>query len=154
MIIDLETDVLRETTETAKRANENIDQAVELLNQVVIHDDWGCSERDEINNYTVENRRRIQELQSKAAAFYNALCDSLAQFEAAEKETATSFQGVDGEIAGVLSMTPGIISDAGPVSDIGNNILGAGLNTVADLGAICKSPNICDYTTIDTALNG
>ena len=52
MIIDLETDVLRETTETAKRANENIDQAVELLNQVVIHDDWGCSERDEINNYT------------------------------------------------------------------------------------------------------
>lgn len=154
MIIDLETDVLRETTETAKRANENIDRAVELLNQVVIHNEWGCSERDEINNYTISNRRLIQELQSKAGAFYNSLCESLVQFEEAEKETATSFQGVDGEIAGVLSMTPGVISDTGSITDIGNYVLAGAHEVVADTGAIYNTPNICNYTTIDKSLNG
>lgn len=142
MIIDLETEVLRETTNIAKRANENIDQAVQMLNQVVIHDDWGCSERDEINNYTVENRRRVQELQSKAMAFYNALCESLTQFEAAEKETATSFQGVDGEIASVLSMTPGVITDTGPVASV-----------LGDLPAGVV-PTLCDFETISSSLNG
>lgn len=156
MIIKIDTDTLREVTNCARSATEMVDEATALMQRVVIHEDWTCRERDIINEYTMENRRRVQELQSFAGSLYQAVAASLAEFEALQEQTAASFGGVDGEIAAVLSLTPGVISGGGggtaAPAAAGSALLSGtmlesrgGMSSGAYTG---DTPNICLFGTI------
>lgn len=149
MIIEMDTDILREASLSTKSANDMIDQVAALINQIVVHNDWICDERETINEYVTENQNQVRYLQSCVESLYRAVLDCLAHFEAAQEETANSFNTIDDLIAGVLSLTPGTISANNQVS--GSAVAGlwnAGLsdNTSA-------APNLCSFDTIESAMN-
>lgn len=108
MIIDLNTEQLQTAVQIARSANEAITDAASLLNSVVIHTDWQCPERSEINNNTASNRSQALTLQADAERLYSNICYAAEQFLAAEQEVSNSFDAVDTPIAGFLSKVPAV----------------------------------------------
>ncbi len=106
VIIDLNTDELESVVQIAKRANEMLSEAANLLNSVVIHNDWQCPERTEINNNTTHNRSQSLTLQADAESFYNNINYASQQFIEVENLIYRSFDKVDAPIAQFLSRTP------------------------------------------------
>lgn len=159
MIIELDTETLRQVTESARGASESVNTATEIMNRVTTHEDWACSERDLINEYITNNRRRIQELQTCADILYRAIASVLSQFESAQEETAASFGGVDSLISTVLSKTPGVISSGASsgTHNIFQDVLASaneslssqgicGTNTIPGCPDICGFPDFSDDT--------
>lgn len=107
MIIDLNTDQLQSAVQIARSANAAITDAANLLNSVVVHNDWQCPERTEINDNTTRNRGQSLTLQADAERLYNNICYAAEQFLAAEQEVSNSFNAVDSPIASFLSKVPG-----------------------------------------------
>lgn len=109
MIIDLNTQQLQTTVQMARAANEALTDAANLLNTVVVHTEWQCPERTEINDNTTRNRHQSLVLQADAEQLYRNICYAANAFEAAEREVASSFSTVDSPIASFLSKTPGTV---------------------------------------------
>ncbi len=118
MILDLDTDVLRSSVSVAERANDEITNAMNMLNQIIVHDDWICPDRELLKNKTLENRTLIQNLQNDSTAFYKAIESSSARFDETEQTCIQRTNQVDALIAQIKNVVPGL---AGSVS-IGNDI--------------------------------
>ncbi len=118
MILDLDTDVLRSSVSVAERANEEITNAMNLLNQIVVHDDWICPDRETLKSKTLENRALIQKLQNDSSSFYKAIHHSSARFDETEQTCIQRTNQVDSLIAQIKNVVPGL---TGAVS-IGNDI--------------------------------
>lgn len=103
--IDLNTEELQSAVQIARRANETITQVAALLNSVVIHNDWQCPERSEINSNTTRNRSSALAMQTDAENLYNAILFASQRFLEAESQLARSFDSVDGLIGQYLSLT-------------------------------------------------
>lgn len=86
-----------------QNANEEINRALDILNSVVTHDSWLCRERAVINDYILENRKKIQRLQSNCDAFTNVAKNVLDEFIAVEKKIPHMFENVDVHIARILA---------------------------------------------------
>lgn len=86
-----------------QNANEEINRALDILNSVVTHDSWACKERTVINDYILDNRRKIQRLQSSCDAFTNVAKNVLEEFIAVEKKIPHMFENVDVHIARILA---------------------------------------------------
>lgn len=157
MIIDLNTEQLQTAVQIARAANEAITDAASLLNSVVVHTDWQCPERSEINSNTANNRSQALTLQSDAERFYNNICYAAEVFLEAEQEVASSFNTVDSPIASFLSKTPAnVISDlsAGAESawSTAQDVLqsaGGGIRS-----AIKQATDVVSFETIADALKG
>lgn len=106
MVIDMNTEQLQSAVQIARAANEAISDAAGLLNSVVIHTDWQCPERSEINDNTARNRSQALTLQADAERLYSNICYAAEMFLNAEQEVSASFNTVDGPIARFLSKTP------------------------------------------------
>lgn len=109
MIIDLNTEQLQTAVQIARSANAAISDAASLLNSVVIHTDWQCPERTEINENTANNRSQALTLQADAERLYSNIFYAAEAFLAAEQEIASSFSAVDSPISSFLSMTPAAV---------------------------------------------
>lgn len=151
MLIDINTDQLQSAVQAARAANEAISDAANLLSSVVVHTDWQCPERSEINDNTVRNRSQALTLQADAEKLYNNICYAAEAFLAAEQQISSSFNTVDGPIASFLSQTP-----AGAVSEFAwsaaQNVLqnaGGGISSV-----INKGTNVVPFGTIADMLKG
>lgn len=107
-ILVIDTDALRDAVTTAKQTNDAITEACTLLNQVVIHNDWECSERTQINANTMANRQTAQEIQDHTSAFYQAITQASAQFDEVEQNNITRVNGVEGILSQIVSVVPGI----------------------------------------------
>ena len=157
--IDLDTDELRNVVSTARRLNDSLTEAMELLNRVVTHNDWACPERFAINDNTTANRSRINQLQSNSSSFYNNISYALEQFQALEQEINHRFDEVDGPIGQFLSLVPdGSASSsvkqekggfAGAVSDVLDS-WGSALKGVG--GGIKKAVDVVSFQGIADAL--
>lgn len=101
-MISIDTDVLRQLVSTATNANNAIDDAVEVLNQITVHNDWACKERKVINEYTIKNKQLIKEIQENSSRFLNVLSSVASEFDGAEKTIIDLFQDIESVIAGVL----------------------------------------------------
>lgn len=119
-ILDIDTEILREGVRTAKQTNDAITEACEKLNQVVIHNDWHCQERVQINENTVMNRETAREIQENSAAFYNAIEQSSAQFDEVEQQNIGMVNKVDGLLAQIVSVVPGITASAPAITSFDN----------------------------------
>ena len=62
-MISIDTDMLRQLAAAAKEANEAIENATLRLTAITEHRDWGCKEKNTINEYTVNNKKKIRILQ-------------------------------------------------------------------------------------------
>ena len=109
-MIQLDTDTLRSTVVSAEQTNNQITQAMNLLNQIVIHNDWECQERDAINNNTVIYQRMVAQVQANSTLFYNAIKRSSQAFDEKEQSLITKTNGVDELISSILCVNPAVIS--------------------------------------------
>ncbi|MBR2701868.1 MAG: hypothetical protein IKE77_07280 [Erysipelotrichaceae bacterium] len=112
-VLNIDTDVLRNSVSIAERANNEISEAMNLLNQITIHNDWICPQRDEINNYTMMNRERIRVIQNNSASFYSAIKESSNIFDETERENMNAHNNLDGIIARILSISPSTFGGTG-----------------------------------------
>lgn len=110
--LDIDTDTFRSLVTTAKQTNDAISEALSLLNQVVIHNDWQCRERDQINKNTEENRSRAQTIQEYTSRFYDAIEKASAKFDETEQNNITKMNQVDSLLGEILSVVPGISAGA------------------------------------------
>lgn len=106
--LDIDTDILRSSVAVADQANALVSEALTLLNQVVIHNDWQCKERYQINENTMADRQTAQEVQSHATSFYYAVKQASEQFDEAEQNNIGRVNQVDGLLGQILSVVPGI----------------------------------------------
>lgn len=127
-ILDIDTDLLRQCVNTARQSNEAITDACNLLNQVVVHNDWQCQERWKINENTVSNRQEAQRIQQNSSAFYQAIAQSSARFDEAEQSTISHVSQVESLLAQIMTVVPGIGGGVGAAissfSDIKNGMEG------------------------------
>lgn len=112
-ILDINTDILRQSVSTAKQTNDAISEALNLLNQVVIHNDWKCQERDTINNHTIENRTKAQTIQGWSSSFYSAIEQSSQLFDESEQQSIRDTNWIDDAVAGITNVVPGGFSALG-----------------------------------------
>lgn len=153
--IDLDTEELRSAVSIARSTNQSLTEAMELLNAVVVHDDWGCAERNAINENTVRNRSLIQSLQSDAESFYYSISYALEQFTQAEQNLNQSFGNVDGPIGQFLSLVPAdtlAVGTAGTSSGSVSETLSALGSTMKDtLGGLKNAVDTCSFSDILSA---
>lgn len=159
MIIDLNTDELQSAVQIARRTNEFLTEAANLLNSVVVHNDWQCPERYEINNNTTRNRTQALTLQADAENLYNNINYASEQFLAAEQEIYRSFDTVDGPIASFLSQTPSVVSTDGGRNasawDLTKDVLNSAGSGLRDsLGGLKKGVDMVSFENISDALRG
>lgn len=117
--LEIDTDLLRSTVASAEQTNMQISDAVNLLNRIVVHEDWLCEERYAINNNTVKNQNTASKIQANSTAFYNAIKQASQDFDAEEQNQISGINGVDELISRILNVVPNVISGA---TDIASNI--------------------------------
>ena len=124
-ILNIDTDILRNSVSVAEKANEAISEAAGLLNAITVHEDWICTERDRIKEMTLTNKRKSQEIRERSAAFYSAIKTAAEKFENAEQDSSRRINGVDDVIGKISTVVPKISE-----SVFGGSGSGADINIV------------------------
>lgn len=106
VLLDVNTDELKNAVSIARKANEQLTDAMEALNRIVIHTDWECAERDDMNENTSRNRRDIGNIQEDCESFYSNICYAADRFCALEQEVASSFGAIEGSLSSFISLIP------------------------------------------------
>lgn len=112
-ILEIDTDVLRQTVSMARHTNDAITDALNLLNQVVIHEEWNVDERRVLNQYTLDNRATAKNLQQNSTSFYHAIEQTSQLFLEAEQESIREINTLEPLISSIASVIPGIPISAG-----------------------------------------
>lgn len=112
-MLDIDTDELRSAVAVAKSANEEITAAMDLLNKIVVHNDWECPQRETIKDNTINNRQTAKNIQECANALYLVIEEASVKFENTEQEIIRLTNQVDSIIASVASIVPGAYNDGG-----------------------------------------
>ena len=149
MYLDLNTEQLQSAVQIARSANEAITDAASLLNGVVVHNDWQCPERTEINDNTARNRSQALTLQTDAERLYGSICYAAEAFLAAEQEVVNSFNAVDGPIASFLSKTPAVST-----SGIGSHAWNIAQDVLDVSNGPSKQMDVVKFETIADLLKG
>lgn len=102
-MIYVDTDAMLELASVMRSANEQITEAVQLLNRTVEHNDWGCRERVAINENTVRNKQNARVLQEASASFSNAVSYAANEFVIAERSISDLVSGIDEAVGNVIS---------------------------------------------------
>lgn len=105
-MISIDTETLRELVRAASAANDAVNDAVDALNRITIHSDWGCKEKNRINEYTVANMNRIRRLQENSASFLSVLSDVASDFEVEENSISDMFSSIEAILGRTISSQP------------------------------------------------
>ena len=153
-MIVIDTNAMKTLAAACEAANDEISSAVQALSQTTAHNDWGCKERDAINDYTNTNKRKIGELQECSAGFLNAIKRVADDFEALENTIGERIGDVDASIANVISynMNPGFATMVKNVINEGD------INTTSEWmdlsGAIAEAGRAASEAVGDDAMSG
>ncbi len=104
-MIEIDTQTLRSLANACANANNEIQNAVTQLTNITTHNDWGCKEKDAINNYTTTNKKKILQLQECSASFLNTLNQVTRDFENLEKEISNRMKEVDSNISQTITIS-------------------------------------------------
>lgn len=142
-MISIDTSTLQQLVQAASTANDAINEAMEILNRISSHNDWSCKEKDAINDYTTNNKKRARQLHENALSYFNAVKCISHDFETAETGISDMFSSVESLLAGVLQAAEGVASNVingvqtgvSVVQSIMDKILGKdeGIQTPADI---------------------
>ena len=127
--LQINTELLTQSAEAARNANEAITQAMNLINQVTEHQDWVCSKRDAINDYARSNREAIGILQQNANSFYGAVKMSADRFAEKEQKISNRSNKLDEIISSVIVKVPPI------GGGIGSATGSVGISSMQDIGS-------------------
>lgn len=161
-LIDINTEELRNAVNIAQRVNMHLTDAMQCLNQVVIHDDWGCPERDSINRNTIENRKAAETLQYNSEVYYKNILYAADRFVQVENEIEEMLGLVDGPLAQFLSLVPQPTATNWGVANpregsVGKAVMEAAKkavdkSTLTTLGGLNKSVDIVDFGGLFSSL--
>lgn len=161
-LIDINTEELRNAVNIAQRVNMHLTDAMQCLNQVVIHDDWGCPERDSINRNTIENRKAAETLQYNSEVYYKNILYAADRFVQVENEIEEMLGLVDGPLAQFLSLVPQpTVANWGATNpregSVGEAVMEAAKkavdkSTLTTLGGLNKSVDIVDFGGLFSSL--
>lgn len=103
-MILIDTEIMRQLVFACSAANDSINEAVDVLERLTTHNDWGCKERDSINEYTNQNKIRIRALQEKSRNFLEALTLVSHDFENAESSISDMFSSLEALLGGAIAI--------------------------------------------------
>ena len=103
-MILIDTEIMRQLVSICSSAARSIDEAVDSLNRVTMHNDWGCRERESINESTNRNKTLIRALQEKSRSFLNALTLVSQDFENAENSISDMFSSLESIIGSAIAI--------------------------------------------------
>lgn len=112
-VLHIDTSMLRSSATIAEQTNAAISEAASLLNQIIVHEDWVCTEREQIKKMTLANKQKAQQVESHADAFYAAVKSASERFDEKEQELNSRINGVDDVISRVMNVVPGITAASG-----------------------------------------
>ena len=101
-MISINTEAMRHLVDTCAAANDAIEEAVAALTGITTHDDWGCREKDAINEYTTTNKKKILHIQECSTSFLRVLRSVTQDFESTESSLADMGSTVDASIGPVV----------------------------------------------------
>lgn len=110
-MISIDTALLRELVSASSVANDAIDNAVDALNRVSNHNDWGCKEKYAINEYAITNRNKIKQLQENSRGFLNVITQVSNEFETSENSIINLFSSVESLLSGMLSIPVAVVTN-------------------------------------------
>lgn len=105
-MILIDTDIMRQLVRAAASANESINVAVDALNSITTHNDWGCKEKYSINEYTTNNKNKVRIIQENSRRFLSVITDVSTDFENTEENISNMFSSVESILANVIGITP------------------------------------------------
>lgn len=91
-------------TAACQTANNELQKARNLLQEIKSHNDWGCKEKNTINDLVGEARNMIGRLCENQAAFLQAVKTAEGELTDAEKSVSKLFDGVESLLARILSI--------------------------------------------------
>ena len=112
-MIDIDTSILRQMSNAAKAAFEEMQAADSLLQSVTEHNDWGCKERGTINDHIRQSRSNMKRIRECGATFHQAIATVSDEFEETEKGIGSMFSSLDGVIGDMLSVAGGLAKKTG-----------------------------------------
>ena len=117
MLLHIDTAVLRSAVSVAEQTNSSISDAASLLNQITVHEDWICKERDQIKQMTLANKQTAQDIENRAENFYKAIQNASQKFDEKAQEINTRTNGVINVVPGITGgSTGGAATDAIAIS--------------------------------------
>ena len=103
-MISVDTDVLRRLAAASQNATQELEAASYMLNQVTVHNDWGCRERVTINAYIQSNRKKMQSLMEASRSFSNVMEQVMDEFVQTERCISDMFETVESMIGSIVAI--------------------------------------------------
>lgn len=120
--LNIDTSILRSSVSVAQQANEAISEAANLLNEITVHEDWICRERDRIKEMTTSNKQKAQQIQERSSSFYSAIQTASERFDSTEQDSCRRINGVDDIIGRITTIVPKISENVHGGSGSGTGI--------------------------------
>lgn len=122
-MILIDTEVIKQLSAAAQSATAELESASQILSQITTHNDWGCKERETINAYIINNRKKMQDLMESSKNFTGALGQIAEEFVNTENSISDMFAGVENILRPILSI-PVATTCKTPDIRIGESIAG------------------------------
>ena len=103
-MIAIDSDVLRSLASVADSAAQEMTSAAEKLNNVTVHDDWNCAERDIINEHIISVKKKTTALQNKTQSFLELIRNTANKFDIADSNINLSFVNLQNTVSDYLSV--------------------------------------------------
>lgn len=107
---------------TMENATDAMDEAVQLMLQIVSHRDWTCRERYSINDKIQEIQKNVKTILEWGSSFSRTVRQVLKRLKEKEKRISGIFETIDSIIGRIIGIKPSAIVEAG--KDILDKITG------------------------------
>lgn len=87
-----------ELLQYAKLANDNASVALSMLQRIHDHNDWCCQEKNQINDFCLSNKTKVQQLQSRTDDFYKVLSAIVLNSKSIHRTVINDISSIDTEI--------------------------------------------------------
>lgn len=103
-MISVDTEQIKQLASIARTSNDAINDAMNALNQVTTHNDWGCRERTQLNEYIQKNKTKMKQIQEASSNYLRVISDVAGEFETVEREIPNLFESVEGVISQIIGV--------------------------------------------------
>lgn len=158
MKIVYDVEAVTQMTAACQTANNELQKAQDLLQQIKSHNDWGCKEKNTINDLVDDAKKTIRRLCESQSGFLQAVKAAEGELTGAEKSISGLFGGVESLLAKILSIpvkeTVVIGAGLGAGSALWNKIfgnIGSGID-ISNIGNVVQ--NTADNTDVTNQSSG
>ncbi len=104
-MIIVDTEQIKQLASIARTSNDAINDAMNALNQVTTHNDWGCRERTQLNEYIQKNKAKMKQIQESSSNYLRVITEVANDFEKVERDIPGLFETVESIIGQIISVS-------------------------------------------------